>query len=180
MAAQNNPIHTMASQLPRINRERQHRRRRFFRPFGEQLEDRRMLTTAIIDNDDPGYSDTGTFALWTNQGHLGDVREDPAGGAAGTATFTLDGLVEGAVFNVAAAWTPFGNRAPDAPYTIHGVDGGPTTIVLNQTSVPDDLIDQSTPWENLGTFTVDSSGAIVVELSGSASGNVIADAIRFD
>ncbi len=136
---------------------------------------------AIIDNSDPvgppGYEETGPWLHWSGQGVQGNVSEAVAGGAVETATWTF-AVVAGGVYDVAATWTPFGNRATDAPYAIGGVTQ-PTTVSINQRIGPDSFQSSGTAWESLGTFTATGTN-LTVTLSGSTTGNVIADAVRIE
>ncbi|MCO6455093.1 MAG: choice-of-anchor D domain-containing protein [Pirellulaceae bacterium] len=135
----------------------------------------------IIDNDDPpgppGYGDSGNWQLWNGQGYKNDVREALAGGAVETAAYTFD-VTAGAVYQVSATWTAFTNRATNAPYSVSGVTQ-PATVPINQRVSPNDFTDSGAAWERLGTFTA-SGSSLVVTLSGSTTGNVIADAVRID
>jgi hypothetical protein len=135
----------------------------------------------IVDNDGPNasgmYVDSGNLQLWGGQGYLNDVREAGAGGVVETATYTFP-VTLGGVYQVAATWTAFGNRATDAPYAISGVTT-PATVDINQRQSPDDFNDAGAFWEELGTFTTTGTTLTVV-LSGATTGNVIADAVRIE
>ncbi len=151
-------------------------------PFNFVLSGTVAPATLILDNDGPApantnYHDSGNLLRWT-QGHANDVREAPAGGVVETATYTFENLVPGEMFQVSATWTAFVNRATDAPYRITGITAGPQTVYVNQRLAPGDFQVDGTSWEDLGTFTIDPSGTLTVTLSGSSTGNVIADAIR--
>jgi len=122
------------------------------------------------------YATTGSVGLWV-QGFQNDVHEALSGGVVETATYSFNNLTPGDVYQVATTWTPFSNRAANAPYAVSGVTN-PATIRVNQRSAPNDFTDQGAAWEILGTFTVDPAGTLQVVVSGSTSGNVIFDAVR--
>ncbi|MCO6456639.1 MAG: choice-of-anchor D domain-containing protein, partial [Pirellulaceae bacterium] len=153
-------------------------------PYTFAVSGQVVSATRIIDNNGPvpagdSYVDSGNLTFWAGQGFGNDVREAPAGGVVETATYTFNGLTPGAVYKVAATWTAFSNRATDAPYQVSGVVGGPATVPINQRFAPNDFSDAGFNWEELGTFTA-TGATITVVLSGSTTGNVIADAIRIE
>ena len=82
-------------------------------------------------------------------------------------------------YSVAATWLAGSNRATNAPFTVR--DGATTlaTLQLNQELAPDDFIDQSVGWENLGTFDV-TGNTLIVQLNDDANEYVIADAVRIE
>jgi len=140
------------------------------------------VTLSIIDNDGPvsggTYTDSGNLQHWSNQGYAGDVREALGGGPTETATYTFTGLTPGSVYSVAATWTPFSNRSMAAPYAVSGVTM-PGTVTKDQRLAPNDFVDAGTNWDVLGAYTATGSSLTVV-LSGTASGNVIVDAVRLE
>src|SRR5690554_345357 len=71
---------------------------------------------------------------------------------------------------VYAKWTAHPNRASDATYRIYHVDGS-TDITVNQR-------ESGGQWYLLGTFTLDEYSQ--VSLAASATGHVIADALRVE
>ncbi|MDF1643897.1 MAG: DUF6531 domain-containing protein [Pseudomonadales bacterium] len=71
-------------------------------------------------------------------------------------------------FAVYATWTAHSNRASNATYSIHHLDGS-TEITVNQR-------ENGGQWDLLGTYSLDASSTI--NLSSIANGYVIADAIR--
>jgi len=139
-----------------------------------------VAPVTIIDDGGAGYTDSGNWGLWHNQGYQNDVREAPSGGPTETATYSFSGLTEGDAYRVSITWTSYSNRATDVPYTVSGVEHGPFSFAINQRQNPNDLTAESAVWEDLGVFTVDATGAILVTLSGSTTGNVIADAVRIE
>jgi hypothetical protein len=144
-------------------------------------------TTVVIDNNGPYspaplsgvYSDTGNLSYYSNQGFMSDVREIASGATTRSATYTFSGLTSGAIYMVGTTWTAFSNRSTAAPYTIDWGGGSPTTVTVNQQQAPNDFSDQGASWETLGTFTL-SGTTLTVTISGAASGNVIADAVRIE
>ncbi|MDA0281813.1 MAG: choice-of-anchor D domain-containing protein [Planctomycetota bacterium] len=134
----------------------------------------------IIDNDDAGFTPSAQFALWSGQGFQNDVREDNTPGTGtSTSTWTFTSVPAGQ-YRVSTTWSPFNNRATDAPYTISGFDGGPVTFDINQQVSPGDFQVDGASWEEFGFFTLSATGTITVSLSDDANGNVIADAVRLD
>ena len=80
-------------------------------------------------------------------------------------------------YEVAATWSTHANRATDAPYTVFSGSTSVGTVDLNQELAPNDFTDEGVGWENLGTFTINSS-TLKVQLSNAANEYVIADAVR--
>ncbi len=134
-------------------------------------------SSIIIDNDEPGYTDTGDLSRFQNQGFRGDVRE--ANRPVEVATYTFQDLPSGAWYKVATTWTAFVNRSPEAPYAIKNV-ATPVDLTVNQQIEPDDFDADGVGWEDLATVQIDARQSLVAELAGVTFGNVIADAIRLD
>ena len=135
------------------------------------------INTTIIDNVDFGF---GTFLAWNPTAdptaYENAVQSRPAGTGTGTATWTFNVLP--GTYRVSATWTPFANRATDAPFVVD--DGiAPTMIALNQQLAPDDRTENGADWEDLGVFTV-TGNQITVTLTDNANGRVVADAIRIE
>ncbi len=83
------------------------------------------VTSAMIDDSAgaPGWTTTGTWSNWTDQGCDGDVHQAEA--ADSTATWSFSNLDAHKYYQVEATWTTNGpvagsNRASNAPYTISG------------------------------------------------------------
>jgi hypothetical protein len=131
---------------------------------------------SIIDDSNPGYSTTGSWTQWTNGGYLGDVREATGRNGADVSSWTFSNLLPGQ-YRVSVTWTPWPDRATNAPYTV--LDGNSVlgSASINQQVAPASFSDQGALWQDLGTFEV-TSGGLVVQLSDAANGNVIADAVR--
>ncbi len=132
--------------------------------------------TTIIDNGDTEFSTTGSWVSSAGGGHQNDVHYSAGGNGADVATWTLTGLPVGQ-YQVSSTWSPFVNRATNAPYRI--LDG--TTEVfsttVNQRVAPlGDVNASGTNFQHLGIVTI-SSGTLVIELSDDANGYVIADAV---
>jgi hypothetical protein len=151
------------------------------RPSVECLEDRALpsaTTVSIIDDSNQGFSTTGHWDLWTNGGYLGDVHEATGRTGADVASWTFNNLTAG-LYRVSVTWTPWPDRASNAPYTV--LDGSTVlgSAAVNQLIAPVGLSDAGAFWQDLGNFQVHGNG-LVVQLSDAANGNVIADAVRVE
>ena len=136
-------------------------------------------TQFIIDDGDEGFG-TSISGGWINQTNLIAYQLDhdyhAAGNGSGAATWTFDEIPAG-TYQVFTRWTPFSNRATNAPYTV--LDGGTTlgTVSVNQQLAPTGEQSNGIIWQSLGTFTT-STGTLRVRLNDNANGFVIADAVR--
>ena len=121
------------------------------------------------------------MTVWA-QGFQNDVREATAGGTAQSASYTFTNLPPG-IYRISATWTPYSNRANDAPYVINGG----LAIPINQKLSPGhssftSVVDSGATFADLdSSYSLPSGGTITVGLSDSnANGNVIIDAIRLE
>jgi uncharacterized protein (DUF2141 family) len=131
---------------------------------------------SIIDNSTPGFSTVGSWTLWTNQGYLGNIDEAVGRAGSDVATWSFSNLAPGQ-YRVSTTWTPYTNRATNAPYTL--LDGSTSlgTVLVNQQNGPVGFNDAGGTWQDLGNFQI-RNGSLTVQLSDSGNGNVEADAIR--
>ena len=132
----------------------------------------------VLDDGEPGFSTSGAWTPFAGQGFRSDVTYAAAGSGASTATWAFAGLAPGQ-YRVSATWSPFSNRATDAPYTI--LDGSTTlaAVAVNQQLDPAGFADQGAAWQDLATVTI-AGPNLTVRLSNAANGYVIADAIRIE
>ena len=130
----------------------------------------------IIDDSQPGYSNTGTWTQWNNSGYLGELEEATGRNGADVSSWTFNNILPGQ-YKVSVTWAAWSDRATNAPYTV--LDGSTSlgTFPINQQNAPSGFTDAGGTWQDLGTFQV-SNGKLVVQLSDLANGNVIADAVR--
>jgi hypothetical protein len=135
-----------------------------------------VSTASIVDDSNPGYTNTGSWTLWTNGGYLGDVREATAKTGADVSSWTFGNLAPGQ-YRVSVTWTPYPDRATNAPYTVLDGTSAMGTVLVNQQVAPATFSDAGAAWQDLGNFQV-RSGSLIVKLSDAANGNVIADAVR--
>ncbi|WP_417382891.1 tandem-95 repeat protein, partial [Gimesia sp.] len=136
----------------------------------------------IIDNEDPGYSTTGSWLESTHASNYLGSSDYLNGGGTGlnTATWQFDNPVAG-TYRVSSNWFTYGDRATNIEITIDGVSGGPVTQYLNQRTLTANLAENGVNWEDFGYFDVDGSGPITVTISDNlANGKVIADAVRVE
>ncbi len=133
----------------------------------------------IVDNTDPGYSDSGgwTTSTSTSDYYGTDYRTMPAvSGGTAEASWTLSPAADG-YYTVYVWYTGGSNRATDAVYTIHHA-GGNTDVIRNQQR-------DGWTWKSLGRYyfqTLDPAENRRVTLSNNGSDPatyVIADAVRF-
>jgi len=115
-----------------------------------------------------------------NQGFNGFIHFASGDSSGDTATWTFSGVTPGRQYLVSAAWTPASNRATDAPFTVSGIAPMPVSVSVNQQIGPSQRQVSGHLFDDLGVFTADGSGTLVVTLSDMANGVVIADAVRID
>jgi hypothetical protein len=135
-----------------------------------------VSAVSIIDDSDPGFSTVGNWSLWTNGGYKGDVHEATGHNGADVASWTFANLAPGQ-YQVSVTWTPWPDRATNAPYTVLDGTTALATVLVNQQVAPAGFSDAGAQWQVLGTFEV-RSGSLVVQLPDAGNGNVIADAVR--
>ncbi len=131
----------------------------------------------IIDNGDMGFTASGDWYYYSSLGFEDDLHYSFVGTGSDVASWSF--AVAPGQYQVAAAWSAHSNRATNAPYTICNGATSLQTVPVNQQVAPDDFSDQGTVWETLGTYTI-TGGALLVTLSDSANGLLIADAIRVE
>ncbi len=137
-------------------------------------------TVQYVDNGGTGFTHAGT---WTHStaGYLRDSESNSRGSGTDTATWSFP--VQPGQYQVYATWTTSKNRATNAPYTVYDGLVLPAaslgTVAINQERAPNDLRDQATNWERLGTYTV-AGNRLSVQLTDKANENVVADAIRIE
>ncbi len=126
-------------------------------------------SATIIDNNDSGFSTTGSWATSSGSGFYGtNSLWASTGGASATATWSAT-LAPGN-YDVYAWWVSGSNRASNAPYQVNHLNGS-STVTANQTS-------NGGQWNLLGSYAFDGSSSVV--LSDSANNSVVsADAVRF-
>ena len=133
----------------------------------------------IIDDGDAGFVATSGWTRYPGYGYLDDLLCAPSG--TGSVTATWEFAVTPGVYEVAATWLEYPNRATDAPYSVYdGLPVGGSTLVetvdVNQKFAPDDFYNQVW-WETIGEYTI-TSNTLTVRLTNDANGYVIADAVR--
>jgi len=150
-----------------------------------KVEDDDALEVIVIDNSDSGYGSKGfrhnsNKYLSETYGGNNDILK---GGQEGDeASWSFTSLVDG-VYHVSATWNhQYNNKynATDAHYSItNAADEAIGSAVIDQTSVPNELLDGGIGWNTLDTVTV-TGGKLVVTLTGGSnpSQRTIADAIR--
>ena len=136
------------------------------------------LTVPVIDDGDVGYLDTGWIGGSLAGGYDGDYKAVASGDGSETASWTWSDLDAG-IYDVFVTWTPFSNRATDAPFTVYDGVTSEGTVDVNQRSSPNDEEEFGHVWERLGRYMIDG-GSVKVELTNDADGYVIADAVRLE
>ncbi|NJP97442.1 hypothetical protein HCN51_49850 [Nonomuraea sp. FMUSA5-5] len=132
-----------------------------------------------VDNGALGYAVvSGTWASGT--GVAGFYGGNYASHAPGDGTATVrwrPALPAAARYEVKVSYTAASNRSRTATYVVHH-SGGSTPVAVDQTvrGTPDA---RGGEWVSLGTFDFAAGIGGAVELSDTASGYVVADAVRF-
>jgi len=130
----------------------------------------------IISDGGAGFSVNGTWIAYPGQGHENLVHYAAAGSGESIARWAAN--VAPGQYQVAVTWSPYVNRATNAPYRVLNGSTPLGAFAINQELTPNDFLDQGVGWEILGTFTI-TGNSLVVELSNNANEYVIADAVRF-
>nr|MCH9773453.1 choice-of-anchor D domain-containing protein [Cyanobacteriota bacterium] len=139
----------------------------------------------IVDNGDLGYSTSGTWetreatSLFRYfQGDTDRLPGDEPG--VNTASWTFTDLPAG-TYQVASTWSAHSNQAPNAGFTVTGIEGGPINGTVDQRFAPNDFNADGADWEELGFFQVAAGGSLTVTLADTgANGVVLADAVRLE
>lgn len=141
----------------------------------------RQTVNVIVDNADPGYSETGTFTTTTNTGlgYRGSYRYATTSRLAATATATWSAtLPQRGDYPVWVYYYAGADRSPRASFTVRHA-GGTTRVRINQ------QLDRQR-WIYIGTYPFVPTQPAAVTLDnfdpGAKAGEepvIIADAVRF-
>ena len=132
---------------------------------------------SIIDDGEPGYAESGTWATGSVAGGFqGDYRYRAAGSGTSSASWTFSGLSSG-TYRVYATWVTGSNRSSSAPFTAFDGSTLLATVAIDQRVAPNDELASNQWWEALGTFSI-TAGTLKIQLKETSNGYVIADAIR--
>jgi len=159
-------------------------------PFSFSVE-ADVLASLILDDGQPGFASSAGFGLFGGQGFMNDVRAEFSPNGGDTATWTFTGLSPGTFVQIGATWSPFSNRATNAPFSIQSTSGGGAAgpIAVNQKLAPSNplavpgvgtsVADAGATFADLSTAYMHTGGDLVVTLNDtSVNGWIIADAIR--
>ena|GEM_PF-3142526 len=137
----------------------------------------------IIDNSDPGYSQTGT---WFKDALIGSYERDRSivtgigGTGANTSSWAFTNLDPG-IYRVSGNWFTDPTMASNIPVTISGIVGGSVNKTIDQQTLAQDVFTDGVYWQDLGYFEVDGNGTITITISDDqADGYVQADAFRVE
>jgi subtilisin family serine protease len=130
----------------------------------------------IVDNSQPGYTETGSGWLSWGLGYNGNLRYKAAGNGSNTANWQATGLGAGS-FEVDATWNGDANHATNAQYSIYNGNTFLQTVTVNQQASPSGTIIGGVAFQPIATVTI-ASGTLSVVLSDAANGYVVADAVR--
>ena len=132
----------------------------------------------IVDNSQPGYSETGSDWLNWASGYGGTLRYHAAGSGTNTAVWQATGLTPG-YYQVQATWNSDNNHANNAPFSIYDGSTLLQTVLVNQRPAPSGTIVSGKAFQKLITVQV-TSGSLTVVLSDAGNGYVVADAVRLE
>jgi hypothetical protein len=135
-----------------------------------------VTVPVIVDNGQPGYSETGSG--WTDwaAGYNGGLRFHAPGSGADTASWQVTGLASG-YYTVQATWNGSANHASNAPYSIYDGNTLLLTVTANQQPNPSGFTFGGVVFQDLATVQI-TSGTLRVVLSDNVNGYVVADAVR--
>jgi len=131
----------------------------------------------VLDDTDMGFDTFGHWVSDLGPGFYDGTHSRLAGSQGDVASWTFS--VTPGFYRVAATWPQSIDASPNAPFTVFDGSTPLETVRVDQQTVPDDLLDGQSAWENLGVFRI-TGDRLVVTLSDDAEQTVIADAIRIE
>jgi len=131
--------------------------------------------TQIIDDGSPGHALVGSWTRNSTKGYGGDILTAPAGNGSVQSSWSFASVPNG-VYQIWATWKISSVNATNAPFLLYDGTQLMGTVRKDQRQTPA-TYDGTTFWESLGMITV-TGGRLVVKLTNSANGQVMADAIR--
>jgi len=134
-------------------------------------------TPQIIDDDDDGYSYTGSPNTASGLGGYNDDYDYAKVATEGNVTFYWTFSITPGKYVVAATWTIHENRATDAPYSIYNGESLLETVDVDQEVAPSDFADDGVNWDVLGTYDITATTLKVSLTDVDADEYVIADAV---
>jgi hypothetical protein len=132
----------------------------------------------LMDDGKAGWTKTGSWTYVTGKGRENDIYRAKKGNGSIQSNWTFTDLPEGDYW-VWASWTSNTNNASNSPYTVYDGAEALATWRVDQRTKSSGFDADGTSWTYLGTVTI-NSGRMVVRLTNSANGFVVADAIRID
>jgi ELWxxDGT repeat protein len=135
---------------------------------------------AFVDDGDSGFTANSGFAALSS-GYGNDRRLANAGNGTALATWTFAGLSAGR-YRISATWNAGSNRANDLSYVVRETVAGVTvaTLAANQRLAPaGPIVIDGVTFQVLGEGII-TGNQLIIQLTNTLSGNVIADAIRIE
>jgi hypothetical protein len=132
----------------------------------------------LIDDGRAGWTKAGSWTYVTGKGRENDIYRTNKGNGSVQANWTFTDLPDGDYW-VWASWTGNKNNASNSPYTVYDGTQAVATWRVDQRTISSGFDADGTSWKYLGMVTI-HSGRMVVRLTNSANGFVVADAIRMD
>ncbi|QDU10413.1 beta strand repeat-containing protein [Gimesia aquarii] len=137
----------------------------------------------IIDNSDPGFSQTGTWLKEPGSGNYQfDISSVVGIGGTGlnTSSWSFTNLAAG-TYRISGHWLADPINATNTSVTISGIAGGNVNKTVNQQTLSQDVFTDDVYWQDLGYFEVDGNGTITITITDDqANGTVLADAFRVE
>lgn len=134
------------------------------------------ISTVVVDDGDSTYSSSG-FLSYPTGGFQSDVQYKEPGDGSSFAKWSYN--VSPGLYKLATTWSPWTNRATNAPYTIRDNTTVLGTVRVDQEVAPSDFSYLGTGWRVLGTYNFSSSN-LDVRLTDDADEMVIADALYLE
>jgi trimeric autotransporter adhesin len=132
----------------------------------------------LMDDGKPGWTKVGSWTYVTGKGRENDIYRTNKGSGSIQANWTFTDLPDGEYW-VWASWTGNKNNASNAPFTVYDGTQAVATWRVDQRTISSGFDADGTSWKYLGMVAI-HSGRMVVRLTNSANGFVVADAIRMD
>jgi hypothetical protein len=146
-------------------------------PYTEPVAPYSNPAVQIVDDGDIGHTTRGAWSGGSAMGCGADSLSAKCGSGSRVG-WTFE--VTPGRYRVSATWPRHQHGATAAPFTIRSCSRRLATVKVNQRCAADDFHDAGSDWHDLACSLCVTGNKLIVQLSGSKTGYVVADAIRIE